>query len=121
MSHVEPRPPARQREIEAQALAVVPPCPSWCALPTGHPYDSTASHDPSDHLRLHLSEPDSAVREVYGRVEAEESNRLGEVHVDPATVAIYDDHPRDLTAHEARLYAGALVEAADLLGRIKAS
>jgi hypothetical protein len=103
----------QEREAERTYPAEIPPCPGWCRLNAGHPYDST-EWDYVTHCRFHSSVPDDTAFDA--RVEATERNKDGVVEVGTPVLAVYAEGER--TAEDARRIAAELLAAADLLDRI---
>ncbi len=102
-------------QIEQHRPTVIPPCPSWCVLPAGHDYPSVdVSGDELTFERDHL-----AFEGKVGDVQATEHNRAGRVTVD--VPVIYLDVRSDLAcpAYVARALAAELLEAADVLERLR--
>ena len=100
----------KARQEALLATLTVPPCPSWCALPEGHAYDSfmddetaVRSHDSSRSARAWVSALEHATRE---RVWTEE----------PSIELDYDTGRNGLgTVEQARTYLSDLVAATELL------
>lgn len=91
---------------------VTPPCPAWCRLETGHPYEGV-DLDNVTFVRFHESR-----REGTTAVSQEEWNRSGDVTLEPPTVSILDSVHEECTAARARELAAELLSAADLLDRV---
>lgn len=91
---------------------VIPPCPSWCALPAGHGYDSYDT-DGRTHYRFHTA-PEGGPGPL---VESMESYNDGAVTLTDPKVDVMQK-TEALTAEEARSNAAQLLAAADLLDSI---
>lgn len=102
-----------EREVESTTPAVTPPCPGWCTLPAGHPYDSydVGADLPMTHLRGHTGFSTERVQ-----VDATERSSGGTVTVDAPTAFVNIED--DLDAEAVRAFAADLLRAADELDRI---
>jgi len=100
-------------QVEAGAPTVMPPCPDWCTLPAGHPYDSydVGGDLPLTHLREH-----AGFTAEHVQVDATERNQDGRVTVDAPTAFVNVED--DLDAAAVRAFAADLLRAADELDRI---
>ncbi len=100
-------------EVESSAPTVMPPCPAWCTLPAGHPYDSydVGSDLPMTHMRGHVG-----FTAEHVQVDATERNQNGMVTVDVPTAFVNVED--DLDAAAVRAFAADLLRAADELDRI---
>ncbi len=96
---------------------VIPPCPSWCALPAGHEYNSfMGGVEPEniDFTRSHVSSTGERPHASVGQFEHQ--NVRGAVTLDEPT--IYLSVEADLTAEQAEEYAADLLAAAALLRQV---
>ena len=100
-------------QVEATVPAVTPPCPAWCTLPAGHPYDSydVGSDLPMTHLRGHVG-----FTAEHVQVDATERSQDGAVTVDVPTAFVNVED--DLDPKAVRAFAADLLRAADELDRI---
>lgn len=104
------------------------PCPSWCACPAGHPYESDDSD--GNGIRYHELEigkttsPDRPRSRAKVTITAEAIEAGDSERVDPAVVQVhgetFDGAVGGLSALDARELADLLVEAADRLAGILA-
>lgn len=94
---------------------LVPECPDWCAMPSGHSYEGRLGSDDRTYCRHHVSGHGAAW------VWQEERNREGLVTVRPAMIHIGSTLDDDLDADHALELAAELVQAARLYQRIKGS
>ena len=99
-------------DAELWDAVVVPPCPSWCRMGTGHTYDSL-DHDGATFLRYHDDDPWNGV----GSIQQTERNREGVITLGPLTISAWAgvNDVEDLTAGEARAQAAGLLRLAERL------
>ena len=102
--------------MEGERRASVPPCPPWCSLPAGHPWDDD---EPGAVLaREHVGPSFGPLLQARG---LEHADRRGHVVVS----IMEDDHDvRDddpSTVHQLLERAEDCVRAADWLARVQAS
>lgn len=107
----------REQEDRAEANAQpIPPCPSWCREPSGHPYDASAEDGVS---RDHSSNPGGPVELI--ETECNTSGRV--TYPYPVAIFAWEGHgiegERDPGA--SRAAAADLIRAADLLEEIQRS
>ena len=107
----------RQERTAADKPSDVPECPEWCVLPAGHPYAGTLTDDERTCCRDHVSSNGTLPAWVW----QEERNREGVVTTRPPTIHLDADVDGDMDADEALELAGALLEAARLQQKIRAT
>ncbi len=99
------------------------PCPPWCALPSGHGYDSLDADDTL--LRFHerdlsrFSWPHSSEPVTTGvgvsltQMERASADGSRVLHHWPVVITAYTKGGEELTGPQARQFAAALLDAAD--------
>lgn len=101
---------------------VVPPCPAWCTMPPDHHLTRVAeTGDDGAVLRVHVGsqiEVATLGRPIAVDVSACETVPAGDTPDDPATVMAGG---QSFTAAQARRYAAALLDAAEVLDEITSS
>lgn len=99
----------QERAADASRPSTVPPCPPWCALPDGHPYDSySGPADDVTHTRLHHRPVGMA------DVHAAEHHTAGVVELTATEITC--GKSETLSAAEALILAADLQRAVDVLG-----
>ena len=100
--------------------AGMPACPAWCVLPEGHA-DPTSDEFDGAHFRTHETAPVGLLDAVTIE-QGEAIDPQGIVDRRPAGIYVHtrSSDPEVLDASQARLLAAALLDASDMLDRIKA-
>lgn len=105
----------RESEVEAAAPKVVPACPSWCTLPTGHDYPSVSD----DESGVTFSREHVAASFGHVDVYASENNTGGTVTLaEPVAWVHTDTSEGDLDAGQLRQLAAEVLNAAEVLDRL---
>jgi hypothetical protein len=107
----------RERAIEDHAPTVIPPCPSWCILDSGHEYTSTDGYgDDVSFERQHIA----FEGETVASVDATEHNKSGVITFDEPSIYL-SQRDDGYSAEHVRAVAAEMLAAADVLDRIKAA
>ena len=101
-------PSQRTSFADSADFASLPACPSWCALPEGHPYDCLDAK--GEFSRVHCAFGDGSEGVDVIAVEA---YRDGTVNLVEPEIMLYSGNGESLSADEARELAALLLKVAD--------
>lgn len=107
----------QEQKAQASYPQTIPPCPSWCELPAGHPYDSYMPDGSGGvvHTRCHEREVGAVTVLTF------ENHDGGQVEVDEVGIDYLERRGLEgVSAEQARTVGSDLIAAADLLDRIAA-
>ncbi|HWC35826.1 MAG TPA: hypothetical protein VG650_13495 [Mycobacteriales bacterium] len=107
---------AAQEAAMVYATMTLPPCPSWCGLPTAHDCDVEPGTRTPAFFRFHSTSPDHTLVRIMCLENIEGDDvETGAPFIDLPVVSPADD---GFAAGDARRIAAELLDAADLLDEI---